>query len=57
MRDKIVEAILREYRKQYPSRPDEPIRESLRHIVSDLSLVGLAQELGIDTDAVLAVRS
>ena len=52
-RTKIVEAILREFRKHDPYSQEQNVREALRWIVNDMSLVCFAQSIGVDTDAVL----
>lgn len=56
-RAKIVEAILEAYRKFGPRNQEHVLTDALKRIVSDASLLAFAQDLGIDTDAVLGVRS
>ena len=53
-RELITEAILDEYRLHGPRNQEHIIRESIKYIVSDGSLICFAQELGVDTDRVLS---
>mgnify|MGYP001569004737 CR=1 FL=1 len=55
-REKIVEAILAIYRKQSNTAQMEMYRNALKHI-GDSNLIVLAQNIGVDTDAVLEVLS
>jgi len=52
-REKIVEAILKLEADHTDYRSRECIREAIKRIVSDASLICFARDLGIDTDAVL----
>ena len=54
MRNRIVEAILKVASERTNFQNQETLRESLKYIVSDLSLIAFAQEIGVDTDAVLS---
>ena len=51
-REKIVKAILNHAANN--SNQEQDLREALRRIVSDATLIALALDLGIDTDAVLS---
>lgn len=53
MREAIVNAIVELHKQQRPADQERVIRQSLRCVVSDLTLISLAQELGIDTDKVI----
>lgn len=50
MRNKIVQAILREFRKYGPHNQEHVLTDALKRITSDANLIAFAQELGIDTD-------
>lgn len=54
MRNKIVEAILQEFRKHGPRNQEHILTDILKSISSDADLIAFAQNLGIDTDAVLS---
>ena len=53
-REKIVEAIVAKILKNEPAAQAEQVRHSLKYIVSDMSLLSLAIDLGVNPDEVLA---
>lgn len=53
-RDKVIAAILEEYRRHGQRNQEAMVAESLKLITSDMNLLMFAMQLGIDTDAVLA---
>ena len=53
-REKIVEAIIAKILRNEPSAQAAQVRQSLKYIVNDMSLLSLAIDLGVNPDEVLA---